>query len=98
MVSNFIVTNAKGEKLKCSFVSVQNSEPRPCVVYMHGNAGNKMEGLDYSLVLIPEGIDLCTFDFSGCGNSQGDYVTLGWKEVHDLHAVLSHLKNQGKTT
>jgi alpha/beta superfamily hydrolase len=65
---------------------------------MHGNAGNKMEGLDYSHVLIPKGIDLCTFDFSGCGNSQGDFVTLGWKEVHDLHAVLCHLKSQGRTT
>jgi hypothetical protein len=24
-------------------------------------------------------------------------VTFGWKEVHDLHAVLTHLKNNFKT-
>lgn len=48
---------------------------------MHGNAGNKLEGLEYAKLLIPIGIDLLTFDFSGCGNSQGEWVTLGWKEV-----------------
>jgi alpha/beta superfamily hydrolase len=41
--------------------------------------------------------NLLTFDFSGCGNSKGEYVTLGWKEVEDLHAVLLWLKEQGKT-
>jgi pimeloyl-ACP methyl ester carboxylesterase len=65
---------------------------------MHGNAGNKLEGLSYTKEILGLGIDLCTFDFSGCGNSGGDYVTLGWKEVDDLHAVLTHLKAQEKTS
>jgi len=57
-------------------------------VYCHGNAGNKMEGLAMADVLIPYGMDLLSFDFSGCGNSEGQWVTLGWKEKDDLHAVL----------
>ena len=44
---------------------------RPCVVYCHGNAGNKLEGLVAADVLLPAGMDLFTFDFSGCGNSEG---------------------------
>lgn len=65
---------------------------RPCVVYMHGNAGNKTEGFSDYETIAPLGVDVCSFDFSGCGNSEGEYVTLGWKEVHDLHAVLTFLK------
>jgi len=62
-------------------------------VYCHGNAGNKMEGLVAADVLIPAGMDLLAFDFSGCGNSEGQWVTLGWKETDDLRAVLQWLKD-----
>jgi alpha/beta superfamily hydrolase len=55
---------------------------------MHGNAGNKFEGESYVPIVLPNGMDLFAFDFSGCGNSQGDFVTLGWKEQEDLKAVL----------
>ena len=65
---------------------------------MHGNAGNKIEGLAYANSLIPAGMDLFTFDFSGCGNSDGAWVTLGWKEREDLRAVLQHLKDHGRTS
>ena len=58
---------------------------------MHGNAGNKLEGLEYAPLLLPKGYDLLTFDFSGCGSSEGQWVTLGWKEKDDLHAVLQYL-------
>jgi len=56
----------------------------PCVIYMHGNAGNKMEGLSYWKELVAENINLCVFDFSGCGNSEGEFITLGVKEKDDL--------------
>ena len=65
---------------------------------MHGNAGNKFEGESYVPIVLPNGMDLFAFDFSGCGNSQGDFVTLGWKEQEDLKAVLQHLSDQGNTS
>lgn len=65
---------------------------------MHGNAGNQHEGLTYAPDVLPLGIDLLAFDFSGCGNSEGEWVTLGWKEKDDLHAVLLHLASQGRTS
>ncbi len=62
---------------------------------MHGNAGNKTEAYDLIDLLAPNGISLFTFDFSGCGNSEGEWVTLGWKEKQDLEAVISHLHSLG---
>lgn len=61
---------------------------------MHGNAGNKLEGAQYAELICGQGLNLFTFDFSGCGNSQGEWVTLGWKEKHDLASVLTYLKTE----
>ena len=55
---------------------------------MHGNAGNRLESLPLLQYVIPAGYALLTFDFSGCGISQGDLVTLGPKEVEDLKSVV----------
>ena len=44
---NFIIKNLKQENLQCSFTtlaSLEEGTKRPCIVYMHGNAGNKHEG------------------------------------------------------
>jgi pimeloyl-ACP methyl ester carboxylesterase len=35
---------------------------------------------------------LCVFDFSGCGMSEGEYVTLGLKEREDAEDVIDQLK------
>ncbi len=67
----------------------------PCVIYMHGNAGNKTESEEYLTDVLSMGINLFSFDFSGCGNSQGEWVTLGWKEEHDLASVLKYLSDRG---
>ena len=96
---DFKVANEKGEQLCVSFVEPAYDEDRPggkdglmpCVIYMHGNASNKSEGLSYIGKLLPKGITLCSFDFSGCGNSEGAWVTLGHKEKDDLKAIISYL-------
>ena len=46
----FEVKNAKNEKLNCTMFEPSTDEDRtgnemPCVIYMHGNASNKTEGL-----------------------------------------------------
>ena len=56
----------------------------PCVIYLHGNGGNKIEGLDYSQEFLLHGINFCCFDFAGCGNSDGKWVTHGYNEKEDL--------------
>lgn len=71
------------------------SAQMPCFIYMHGNAGNKNEADAYIQLLNERGINLFSFDFSGCGNSEGEWVTLGWKEQKDLEAVINYLKGLG---
>ena len=94
----FQVYNELGNALSCSFMEPASDADRtgdlmPCIIYMHGNGGNKMEGLTYGQRILPMGINLCSFDFSGCGNSEGDWVTLGYKEKRDLQAVINYLTN-----
>lgn len=35
-------------------------------------------GLRYVPELMERGFHVCSFDFAGCGNSGGEYVTLGY--------------------
>lgn len=44
--------------------------------------------------LTPKGIPVVAFDFSGCGYSDGKYITLGLKEQLDLKSVLDSLKSK----
>lgn len=52
----------------------------PCVIYLHCNAGNRLEALPFIKYLAINKISLFCFDFSGCGNSDGEYITLGKNE------------------
>ena len=93
----FTITNDSGNKLCCSMwePEVRPSEKMPVVIYMHGNAGCKLEGEAYAAKILKGGMNLFAFDFSGCGNSEGEWVTLGWKEQHDLKAVVTYLQALG---
>lgn len=39
---------------------------------------------------------MVSFDFSGSGMSEGDWVTLGYFEQHDVADVLAYLRSNGK--
>lgn len=41
--------------------------------------------------LFPD-FDVCLFDFNGCGNSGGDYVSLGIGEKEDTVKVIEEVK------
>jgi pimeloyl-ACP methyl ester carboxylesterase len=95
-MESFDVYNPNGEKLSCSFLEPKDEADRsamdmPCVIYMHGNASCKMEGIELAQDILPLGVNLCCFDFSGCGNSEGEWVTLGMKEDQDLKSVIEYL-------
>lgn len=55
-----------------------------------------MEGTEYLRKLLVNKIALCTFDFSGCGNAEGEYVSLGYHEQDDLEEVINYLKKYPK--
>jgi len=64
----------------------------PVVVYLHGNSSNRLEANGLLGPLLAHGVSLFCFDSAGCGQSDGDYVSLGWHEREDLAAVLEHLR------
>lgn len=39
-----------------------------------------------------------TFDFAGCGMSEGEYISLGFFEKDDVHVVVEHLRQQNLVT
>ena len=40
-------------------------------------SGNRLEAVDVMAALLIKGVAVFTFDFLGCGQSDGDFVTLG---------------------
>jgi pimeloyl-ACP methyl ester carboxylesterase len=42
--------------------------------------------------LLPQNISLFCFDFSGCGLSEGEYISLGWYERDDVALIVEHLR------
>jgi len=62
------------------------------VIWLHGNSSSREEALTVMDSVIPMRISLVALDFSGCGHSEGDFITLGWHEQHDVAAVVTHLR------
>lgn len=80
--------NLRGQAIVGSYYAAPSPiKGNPCVVYMHGNASNQLEGRFCVSLFLPIGISVFCFDFSGCGCSGGDYVTLGHYESQD--AILA---------
>lgn len=48
-----------------------------CMIYLHGNASCRLEGIRYAEVLASWDINLCVLDFAACGMSKGEFITMG---------------------
>jgi alpha/beta superfamily hydrolase len=94
--------NKNNDMLQCSHYEPLEEEriakSLPCVIYMHGNCSSRLEGIEPAKVLLPMDVTVFTFDFSGCGRSEGDWVTLGHKEQDDLQTVIDYLKSTGRVS
>lgn len=95
---NAQIKNNRGEKLSCSFwcpleMSSKELAYSPCIIYCHGNAGNKIDIIEIFEFLSWE-FNICSFDFSGAGYSEGQFVTLGFQEKDDIKAVADFLRNE----
>ena len=85
----FTILDHRGLKMPAIYFKVEKATST--VVYLHGNAGNKWEGSFYFRDICSRGINLLCYDASGCGNSEGDCLTLGWREANDLALIVDHL-------
>lgn len=70
----------------------------PCVIYNHSQSGNRVEGMFLQNFCIRNNYGLCVWDFNSCGKSEGEYVTLGWREQDDLEQLINIITKDYKAT
>lgn len=92
--SDFHVVNGRGLKLKGSLFRSSQLTPL-CVLYCHGNCGNRLDSLEVLESALPKGLSFCSFDFSGAGHSEGRFTSFGFFEQDDISTILSYLRNEG---
>ena len=107
--TDFQLVNPRGFTLQCSHwkpcttsasksSDASDSQKLPCVVYMHGNSSCRVEAIEYVETILSIGATILAFDFSGCGLSEGPYISLGWYEQEDVHTVITWLRNSNKVS
>ena len=100
--TDFTLRNKKNNKLVCSFWEPFDEEreyPKlPCVIYLHGNSSSRCEVVPEIKYLLKKGITVFAFDFSGCGRSEGEYISLGWHEQDDVACVVDFLRRSNKVS
>lgn len=108
--TDFEVTNARGQRLQCSVwkaldpnVSLPSNSTSdggggwPCVVYLHGNSSSRVEAVKTQVLkaaLAGGAGGVAAFDFSGCGLSEGEFLSLGFFEAQDCAAVVDELRRR----
>ena len=95
------ITNESGEKLVGLETSpLSGKEKYPAVILVHGFGVTKEENGffdDIASHLVSEGILICRFDFSGCGESEGDYSETSLSKLRDdLSSILDFVKSQSQ--
>lgn len=87
--------NKRNEKIIGSFYSAPYPAPgHPCVIYLHGNASSQNEGSYLPHILCPYGVHVLCIDLSGSGNSDGEFITLGYNERDDVRASIEFVRKE----
>lgn len=97
---DFEVYNDRGIVIRGSLWAVINPDKKLsdcCIIYLHPNSGSRIDVVRTRVMSVAaqSKCNVCGFDFSGCGDSGGEYVSLGVTEKEDLCAVMSHLLHRG---
>ena len=68
------------------------AQAKKVVVYLHSNSSCRLAVVRSPVVesVCASGYSLLALDFSGCGHSDGEYVTLGCYEQQDASAVVQY--------
>ncbi|KAL5228152.1 hypothetical protein ABZP36_016417 [Zizania latifolia] len=89
-----VITNKHGEKL---VGLLQHMGSNKIVVLCHGFRASKNDSIivDLANALTKQGIGIFRFDFSGNGESEGEFQYGNYrKEAEDLHSVVSYLNQE----
>ena len=100
--TDFSIINKRNNRLMCSFWEPFDEEREytrlPCIIYLHGNSSSRCEVIPEIKYLLPKNITVFAFDFSGCGKSEGDYISLGWHEQGDVECIVNFLRKSNKVS
>ena len=77
---DFKISNKKKLTIIGSVFKPENAIKEKCLLYLHSNAGSRLEMLPLVNHFSDLRINFVGFDFIGSGMSQGDFVTLGQEE------------------
>ena len=91
------LTNDRGQKLRCTWWNYFDS-PRPVVIFLHGNCSCRCAVMPILPQLLNLGCSVFAFDFAGSGVSDGEYVSLGYYEQHDVRTVVEYLRESEMVT
>lgn len=81
-------------KLVCSWFDNIKGISATCIIYCHGNSGSRLDSEEILETVLRCGMSLFCFDFSGCGLSDGDFVSLGHYEKEDISTVIKYIYSQ----
>ena len=91
------LVNERGMRLQCSWWEPAAAaarggggarpERQPCVVYMHGNSSARVEAISQLALCLSIGASLFALDMAGSGQSDGEWVTLGYYEREARRAL-----------
>jgi pimeloyl-ACP methyl ester carboxylesterase len=84
-------TTSDGLPLSGWWIPATNNVTRCTVIFLHGYADNRTQGLDVTPWLHAAGHHVLLFDFRGHGSSGGRFTTVGLDEVHDVEAAIDHV-------
>ena len=100
--TDFSLVNSRNIKIMCSFWEPYDEEREysrlPCVIYLHGNSSSRCEVIPNLKYLLPLNITVLAFDFTACGRSEGEYISLGWYEILDVECIINFLRNSKKVS
>jgi pimeloyl-ACP methyl ester carboxylesterase len=87
--------NSRNQRIIGSFYPSDDAATgNPCVIYLHGNASAQLEGLYVPFLVQKAGVHSLLLDLSGSGQSDGEFITLGFSERDDVRAACDFLKRE----
>ena len=93
---DYQILSYRGFLIKCSFYrsDIFNRDPfiRPVVIYLHGNSSSRLEGKKMLKYVLDKNMDFFIFDFPGCGQSEGHYISLGYHEQKDIKKIIDFIE------
>ncbi|HXL04971.1 MAG: alpha/beta hydrolase [Firmicutes bacterium] len=92
----------EGKILRGMFHLPKEGDMFPTVIMFHGFTGHKLEShrmfVKFSRLLSAKGIAVARFDFSGSGESDGDFEEMTFSgEVREGEAILNHIRSLSTT-